>query len=318
MIDAQRAEKQLAARIFSSFSTSTSTSSSSSSKKLQINGITYTLIANDTTVRAGGARSLQGLWAQASMPLGDCINGSVAYDFGGKHSAAAVTASRTLAGTGRPLDLGLRWAEKGDSLTLDASTKPHPNHKVFAAVDARSGKALLASWLADVAVPRLSLPKGILGGSGVGGGGVSLGVARNFSKNLTSLSATRNIAGAKVNANYTLEDGAAAVTVFRAPLRATVRAKRSGGGGAAAAGSSSWGRPSVVLSVDREMHFDTPWGARAKPAASKQLPKSKGGNPITDSALFRRLGEIDSLWKGKAEEKKAEAPVKSWSFLKRA
>ena len=71
--------------------------------------------------------------------------------------------------------------------------------------------------------------------------------------------------------------------------------------------------------MDRELQLDTPWGARAKAPPAKQLPKTKGGNPLTDSALFRRLGELDSLWKGgSAEQKKVEAPVKSWSFLKKA
>lgn len=276
----------------------------------QINGITYTLLANDTTVRQG-ARSLQGLWGQASMPLGEGITGSVAYDFGGRHSAAAVTASRTLLDSGRPLDLGFRWAEKGNAFTLDASTKPHPNHKVFASVNPQTGAAI-GSWLADVAVP---LPEK-LGGKKP----VSLGIARNFAKNTTSLSAARSVAGAKVGASYALEEGVANLTVFKAPLRAMVKAKRqqpAAAGGLGGLSSSSWGRPSVSLSIDRELQLDTPWGARAK-AAPKQLPKTKGGNPLTDSALFKRLGEIDSLlWK--KEEKKVEAaPVKSWSFLKKA
>ena len=116
------------------------------------------------------------------------------------------------------------------------------------------------------------------------------------------------------NPDFSLEDGAAALTVLKAPLRATVKSKRrpAAAGGLSAA---SWGRPTVSLAIDRELQFDVPWGSRAKPAA-KELPKAKGGNPLTDSALFRRLGEIDSLWKG--GEKKVEAPVKSWSFLKRA
>ena len=304
---------------FPSFSLSTSTSLSSKKKKKktlkQINGITYTLVATDTTVRKG-ARSLQGLWGEASMPLGEGVTGSVAYDFGGRHSAAAVSASRTLAATGRPVDLAVRWAEKGDALSLLVSTKPHPNHKVAASMDPRSGRALLASWAAEFAVPSLPLG-GLLGGGGCGGGGakpLTLGVTRNFSKSLTTLSAARSVAGAKVVADFSLEDGAAALTVLKAPLRATVKSKRrpAAAGGLSAA---SWGRPTVSLAIDRELQFDVPWGSRAKPAA-KELPKAKGGNPLTDSALFRRLGEIDSLWKG--GEKKVEAPVKSWSFLKRA
>lgn len=296
--------------MFSSQSTPTS-SSSLKKKHQQINGITYTLVANDTTVRQG-ARSLQGLWGQASMPLGDGITGSVAYDFGGRHSAAAVTASRVIEATGRPLDLGVRWSEKGNALTLDAATKPHPNHRVFASVEPRTGAAL-ASWLADVAVP---LPER-LGGSKP----VSLGVARNFAKKTTSLSAARSVAGAKVGASYALEEGTAVLSVFKAPLRASVKAKRPPAGAAGGLGpaSASWGRPSISLSVDRELQLDTPWGAKAPPPP-KELPKTKGGNPLTDSALFRRLGEIDSLWKGGGAEqkKKVEAPVKSWSFLKKA
>ena len=246
------------------------------------------------------------------MPLGEGIQGSVAYDFGGRHSAAAVTASRVLLDTGRPLDLGFRWSEKGNAFTLDAATKPHPNHRVFASVEPRTGKAL-ASWTADVAVP---LPEQLGGRKPV-----SLGVARNFGKNATTLSAARSVAGgaAKVGGTYALEEGVATLSVVRAPLRATVKAKRQQPAAAGGLGvGGGWGRPSISLSIDRELQFDTPWGAKAKAAPPKQLPKTKGGNPLTDSALFRRLGEIDSLWKGGGAEKKVEAPVKSWSFLKKA
>ena len=260
----------------------------------QINGISYTLIANDTTVR-GRARSLQGLWGQASVPLGDGVTGSVAYDFGGRHSAAAVTASRSLS-DGRPLDLGARWAEKGNVFTLDAATKVHPNHKVFASVNPATGAAI-ASWFADVAVP---LPERLGGRKKP----VSLGVVRNFGKNATTVSAARSIGGAKVAATYGVEDGSATLTVGKAPLLASVRSKRDASG--------AWGRPSVSLAVSRELSFDTAWGSKPAP----KPVSAKKSNPLTDNAIFKRLSELDSMFKG---DKAAEPPaVRSWSFLRRA
>lgn len=252
------------------------------------------------------------------MPLGDGITGSVAYDFGGRHSAASVTASRTLLSSGRPLDLGIRWSEKGNALSLDATTRPHPNHKIFASVNPRTGAAL-GSWFADVSVP---LPERLGGRKPL-----SLGVARDFARSSTSFSAARSIAGAKVGATYALEEGVATLAVGKAPLKAAVKAKRQPAAAGGLGGSSSpsaaaaWGRPSVSLSIDRELQFDTPWGSKPVAAPKPALPATKGGNPLTDSALFRRLGEIDSLWKGGAgKAKKVEAAppaVKSWSFLRK-
>ena len=258
------------------------------------------------------------------MPLGDGINGSIAYDFGKRQSFAAVTAKRNLLKSGQPVDLGIRWAEGAGSnsegtLTLDATTKPHPSHKVFASVNPRTGAAL-GSWQADVAVP---LPEA-LGGSKP----VSLGIARNFAKGTTSLSAARSVAGGvKAGVTYGLDDGVAVLALGRAPLAASIKAQRRSAG-IGGVGGSSWGRPTVSLSIDRDLQFDTPWGRGSRAAAAREAAERKRLSeaaaargrlgPLTDNALFRRLGEIDSLWRSSAEEKsKKPEEVKAWSFLKK-
>lgn len=195
----------------------------------------------------------------ASTKLGDGVTGTVSYDLGARTSAGTLVAARSL-GDGRPLDLGVRWTEKGNAFSLEAATKPIPGHKVFAAINPAT-RAAVASWTADV-------------------GGATTQVAHNFAKGATSFNAARVVGGDKMIASYAVPDRVAAVGWGRGPLRFGVKAKQKADG--------SFGAPSISLSVDRAFEWD-PFPAPAPP------PPPPKTNPLLDGSLLRRLGEIDAV-----------------------
>jgi hypothetical protein len=154
----------------------------------------------------------------------------VTYDLADKSAAAAVINSVKLAG-GKALDVGARWAEKGNAFSLELGGKPHRAHRLFASLNPAT-RAVLGSWTADLA-------------------GLTLQAARNFAKGSDQLSVGRALAGGvKAVASYAPQDAVASVTLAKFPLRAGVRAKRLADGG-------GFGKPSISLGVDRDFQVDT-------------------------------------------------------------
>ena len=195
--------------------------------------------------------------------MGEGVTGTVAHDLGSHTSSGALVASRSIAS--RPLDLGVRWTEKGNAWSLEAAAKPVSGHKVFAAFNPVT-RATVASWTADL------------------GDGASAQIAHNFAKGSTGLTAARVVGGDKLVAGYTLPDRIATASWGRGPLRFGVKSKQRASDGA-------FGAPSVSLSVDRSFEWDPvlPW-ARAPPPP----PPPPKTNPLLDGSLLRRLGELDA------------------------
>ena len=209
----------------------------------QLNNVTYNLTASEATIK--NARALNGAWVSASMPVGDGVTGTAAYDLGAGKTSASLVAARKVGD--RPLDLGVRWAEKDNAWSLEAGTTPARGHKLFAVVNPVT-RAALGTWTTTAL-----------------GGGVTAGVAHNFAKGATTLTASRPVGGDKVVASLSLPDRVAAVGWGRGPLRAGVKAKQLADG--------SFGRPSVSFSVDRSFSFDpVPAPAPPPPPPPKLSP----------------------------------------------
>ena len=127
--------------------------------------------------------------------------------------------------------MGARWAEKGNAFSLELGGKPHPAHRLFASINPAT-RAAVGSWTADIA-------------------GLTLQAARNFAKGSDQLSVGRTVAGGvKAVASYAPQDAVASVSLGKAPLRASVRAKRLAGGG--------FGKPTISLGVDRDFQVEAP------------------------------------------------------------
>lgn len=197
---------------------------------------------------------------------GDFTTGTVTYDLAGKAAAAAVLNSVKLAG-GRALDVGARWAEKGNAFSLEVGGKPHPAHRLFASLNPAT-RAAVGSWTADLA-------------------GLTLQAARNFAKGSDQLSVGRTIAGGvKAVASYAPQDGVASLNFGRAPLRAGVRAKRTAGG---------FGKPSISLGIDRDFAVESL--RRKREVGSVGAPA-----PVMDQGLsLSRVADGARNWFGRSD-----------------
>jgi hypothetical protein len=178
---------------------------------------------------------------------GDYTTGTVTYDLAGKTAAAAILNSIKLAG-GKALDVGARWAEKGNAFSLEVGGKPHPAHRFFTSINPAT-RAVLGSWTADIA-------------------GLTLQAARNFAKGSDQLSVGRTLPnGVKAVCSYAPQDAVASATFGKGPLRGGVRAKRLPTGG--------FGKPSISLGVDRDFQVESvpvPFLKRSPSAAAAPPP----------------------------------------------
>lgn len=215
------------------------------SAKKKAAGITYQMTATEATVK--NARALSGAWVSMSKPMGDHTTGTVTYDLAGKTAAAAVLNSIKLAG-GKALDVGARWAEKGNAFSLEVGGKPHPAHRFFTSINPAT-RAVLGSWTADIA-------------------GLTLQAARNFAKGSDQLSVGRTLPnGVKAVCSYAPQDAVASATFGKGPLRGGVRAKRLANGG--------FGKPSISLGVDRDFQVESvpvPFLSRSRSSAAALPP----------------------------------------------
>jgi len=196
-----------------------------------------------------------------SLPIGDYTTGTVTYDLAGKAAAAAVLNSVKLEG-GRALDVGARWAEKGNAFSLELGGKPHPAHRIFTSINPAT-RAAVGSWTADIA-------------------GLTLQAARNFAKGSDQLSVGRTVAGGvKAVVSYAPQDAAASLALGRAPLRAAIRAKRSPDG--------RFGRPTINLGIDRDFQVEAlrrgrALGSAGAPAAAVTVDQGLSLSRVTDGA----------------------------------
>ena len=202
-------------------------------------------------------------------PPGDFTTGTITYDLAGRAAAAAVLNSIKLAG-GRALDVGARWAEKGNAFSLELGGKPHPAHRLFASVNPAT-RAAVGSWTADIA-------------------GLTLQAARNFAKGSDQLSVGRTLAGGlKAVASFAPQDAVASLALGKAPLRASVRAKRLPGGG--------FGKPTISLGVDRDFQVEALRRSRAIGSAGAPAAAA-----VVDSGLsLSRVADGARNWFGRSE-----------------
>lgn len=193
--------------------------------------------------------------------LGDFTTGTVTYDLAGKAAAAAVLNSVKLAG-GRALDVGARWAEKGNAFSLELGGKPHPAHRIFTSLNPAT-RAAVGSWTADIA-------------------GMTLQAARNFAKGSDQLSIGRTVAGGvKAVLSYAPQDQTASLALGRAPLRAAIRAKRTPDG--------RFGKPTINLGIDRDFQVeslrrDRALGSAGAPAAAVTVDQGLSLSRVADGA----------------------------------
>lgn len=218
------------------------------------------------------ARAQPPTFALLSLPLsslftGDFTTGTITYDLAGKAAAAAVLNSVKLAG-GRALDVGARWAEKGNAFSLELGGKPHPAHRLFASLNPAT-RAAVGSWTADV-------------------GGLTLQAARNFAKGSDQLSVGRTLArGVKAVAAYAPQDGVASLALGRAPVRASIRAKRAAGGG-------GFGKPTISLGVDRDFSVE----AAALPFRRSPSAAAAAAPPPLSATGGQQGGGLFPAWWG--------------------
>lgn len=158
--------------------------------------------------------------------------------------------------------MGARWAEKGNAFSLELGGKPHPAHRLFASLNPAT-RAAVGSWTADIA-------------------GLTIQAARNFAKGSDQLSVGRTVVGGvKAVASYAPQDAVASLALGRAPLRASIRAKRLPGGG--------FGKPTISMGVDRDFQVESlrrnrALGSAGAPAAAVVVDQGLSLSRVADGA----------------------------------